>query len=87
MKSIQEGQYDQDKLLRLSKSDDFKELERVIDEICTELIDVRNVDLEFADADVRGKKYAYDAMQELLAIVRGAEQAYINNDVGNLDYT
>lgn len=84
---LNNGQYDQAKLIRLSKSDDFAELEKVIEEISNELLDIRNVDLEFTDADVRGRTHAYEALQQLIATVKGAEQAYINKDVGNLDYT
>ena len=75
------------KLRRLAKSDDFKELQRLINDICTDLYDVRNVDRSNTEADVAGRIYAYDAMQELMALVIGAEQVIDTKSKGNNNYT
>ena len=86
LRKLEEGIYDTAKLSRLSKSDDFAELDRIIKDICTELDSVRNVDKESAQSDVLGRIYAYEAMQQLLDIVHGTEPIDTRK-LGNNKYT
>lgn len=85
--TIDEGGYDTAKLRRLARSEDFKELQRLVDDICTDLDSVRNVDPLSRESDVIGRIYAYEAMQELMALVTGAEQAIDTKTEGNNNYT
>lgn len=89
MLSVNTEQYDNAKLLRLSKSEDFAEFERVADGILKELDSVRNVNKDMAEADVLGRIHAYNALEELMATIKGAEQAMnINNsEEGDYNYT
>ena len=83
--------YDMAKLRRLGKSDDFKELKRVINDIQEDLKSNETVDRSSAEAALAsssGKHFANKALQELLDTVTGAEDANINNsDDGDYNYT
>ena len=85
LENKQKGVYDSAKLSRLSKSDDFAELERIIKDSQEELIDTRNVDAQNRESDVIGRNYAYEAMQGVLDIVHGTEQ--VEAPQGDNNYT
>jgi hypothetical protein len=89
MLSNNSEQYDYGKLARLNKSEDFAALKLVIDDIMSDLKNVQNVNRGNFEADGLGRIYAYEAFEQLLNTVKGAEQAMdINNpEIGDNNYT
>lgn len=86
LRKEQEGVYDTARLRRLSESDDFAELERIIKDIQDDYKDSTNIDRDRFEVDGLGRIYAYEAMQQLLDIVHGTEPVDMEK-TGNNNYT